>query len=75
MKPPVFVVVREIPRPSLSFVKKPVPGALTSLRLSWALAATVNSAINPTAITSPFLIFVFPGPPNLSFGLKLCSKQ
>jgi len=42
-RPPVFVVVREIPLPLLSLVKKPVPCTLTSFLTSCVNPATVNS--------------------------------
>jgi len=43
-KPPVFVVVREIPLPIASFVKKPVPWTLISFLISWDNAQAENSS-------------------------------
>src|SRR5208337_3813150 len=73
--PPVFVVFREIPLPSLSLVKKPVPCALISFRDSCAMAATVKSSMDATVTNKlRFISLRFPIFTKLSSLRSSCSQ-
>ena len=56
----MLVVVREIPLPVASFVKKPVPWTLISFLISWDDAEVEKSSTGAkTANNHPFMLVLF----------------